>query len=175
MADKRCRRHGTPGRTLHLIDVENLVGGSTARPTQVADALGAYRATVAIGPGDHVVIASGRRLLVAAGLAWPGARLLLGTGVDGADRALLDAAQPERLDDIRARFGERVAGLVEACTETLRQPKPPWSARGLPEPPCSFEPLRLEPLDLLLPAATLGRPEQVGAPHRAGQAPSSPD
>ncbi|MFP5377101.1 MAG: NYN domain-containing protein [Acidimicrobiia bacterium] len=94
MADKRCRRHGTPGRTLHLIDIENLVRGSGATPAEVAGALAAYRAAVAIGPGDHVVIASGRRLLMAAGLAWPGARLLLGAGVDGADLALLDASPP---------------------------------------------------------------------------------
>ena len=94
MANKRCRRHGTPGRTLHLIDIENLVRGSGATPAQVACALAAYRATVAIGPGDHVVIASGRRLLMDAGLAWPGARLLLGAGVDGADLALLDASLP---------------------------------------------------------------------------------
>lgn len=94
MANKRCRRHGTPGRTLHLIDIENLVRGSGATPAQVAEALGAYRATVAIGPDDHVVIASGRRLLMAAGLAWPGARLLLGAGLDGADLALLDASPP---------------------------------------------------------------------------------
>lgn len=94
MANKRCRRHGTPGRTLHLIDIENLVRGSGASHAQVAEALAAYRATVVVGSGDHVVIASGRRLLMAAGLAWPGARLLLGAGVDGADLALLDASLP---------------------------------------------------------------------------------
>lgn len=91
---RRRRRHGTPGRTLHLIDIENLVRGSGATPAEVAEALAGYRATVAVGPGDHVVIASGRRLLMAAGLAWPGARLLLGAGSDGADLALLDASLP---------------------------------------------------------------------------------
>lgn len=94
MANKRCRHHGTPGRTLHLIDVENLVRGGAASQVDVVEAFGAYRATVAVRPGDHVVIASGRRLLVAAGLAWPGARLLLGVGLDGADLALLDASVP---------------------------------------------------------------------------------
>ena len=94
MTNKRCRRHGTPGRTLHLIDVENLVRGSGASPAQVVEALAAYRAAVALRFGDHVVIASGRRLLMAAGLAWPGARLLLGSGIDGADLALLGASEP---------------------------------------------------------------------------------
>ena len=94
MKNKRCGRHGTPGRTLHLIDIENLVRGSGASSMQVVEALAAYRATVTIGPSDHVVIASGRRLLMAAGLAWPGARLLLGTGINGADLALLAASRP---------------------------------------------------------------------------------
>lgn len=94
MANKRCRHHGTPGRTLHLIDIENLVRGSGASASEVVEALAAYRSTVAVRSGDHVVIASGRRLLIPAGLAWPGARLLLGAGVDGADRALLEACVP---------------------------------------------------------------------------------
>lgn len=91
MAVERFRHHWAPGRTLHLIDVENLVRGSGAGSAEVARVLADYRATVAIRPGDHVVIASGRRLLMAAGSAWPGARLLLGRGLDGADLALLDA------------------------------------------------------------------------------------
>lgn len=31
--------------------------------------------------------------------------------------------------EIVARFGDRVAGLVEACTDTDDEPKPPWRAR----------------------------------------------
>ena len=65
MADKRCRHHGTPGRTLHLIDIENLVRGSGATPARVVGALAAYRATVSVGPGDHVVIGSGDGIFAA--------------------------------------------------------------------------------------------------------------
>jgi (p)ppGpp synthase/HD superfamily hydrolase len=33
------------------------------------------------------------------------------------------------LEVIRRRFGERVACIVEGCTDTFEQPKPPWRAR----------------------------------------------
>src|SRR5919198_6077156 len=58
---------------------------------------------------------------------------------DGADEdvaiaALLhDAAEDQggegRLRDIRDRFGGRVAQIVEACSDTLASPKPPWKER----------------------------------------------
>ena len=40
-----------------------------------------------------------------------------------------DQGGRERLADIRARFGERVARIVEGCTDTFEQPKPPWLPR----------------------------------------------
>jgi len=33
------------------------------------------------------------------------------------------------LEEIRRRFGDRVAGIVEECTDTDEMPKPPWQAR----------------------------------------------
>ena len=33
------------------------------------------------------------------------------------------------LDEIRRRFGPRVAGIVEGCTDSLAQPAPPWRQR----------------------------------------------
>ena len=33
------------------------------------------------------------------------------------------------LEEIRRRFGGRVAGIVEACSDTLEDPKPPWRER----------------------------------------------
>jgi len=35
------------------------------------------------------------------------------------------------LDEIRQRFGERVAHIVEGCTDAYSIPKPPWKARKL--------------------------------------------
>jgi GTP pyrophosphokinase len=40
-----------------------------------------------------------------------------------------DAGGRERLDDIRARFGDRVARIVEACTDSWTTPKLPWIER----------------------------------------------
>lgn len=34
-----------------------------------------------------------------------------------------------QLEEIRQRFGDRVAGIVEACSDTLETPKPPWRPR----------------------------------------------
>jgi (p)ppGpp synthase/HD superfamily hydrolase len=40
-----------------------------------------------------------------------------------------DAGGEERLAEIRARFGEEVANVVAGCTDTYKEPKPPWRAR----------------------------------------------
>jgi len=40
-----------------------------------------------------------------------------------------DAGGEERLADIRDRFGDRVAAIVDACTDTYQSPKPPWRHR----------------------------------------------
>jgi hypothetical protein len=64
------------------------------------------------------------------------AALVLGDGgsEDEAIAALLhdaveDAGGHERLEDIRARFGECVAGIVAECSDSVEQPKPPWRKR----------------------------------------------
>jgi (p)ppGpp synthase/HD superfamily hydrolase len=53
---------------------------------------------------------------------------------DEAIAALLHDGPEDRgggatLERIRAEFGERVAAIVEGCSDTLEQPKPPWRAR----------------------------------------------
>lgn len=40
-----------------------------------------------------------------------------------------DQGGRDRLLDIERRFGGRVAGMVEAMSDTLEQPKPPWRER----------------------------------------------
>lgn len=57
-----------------------------------------------------------------------------GGSEDEAIAALLhDAAEDQggrrRLDDIRTRFGESVARIVDGCTDTCEDPKPPWRGR----------------------------------------------
>jgi len=60
--------------------------------------------------------------------------LMHGGNEDEAVGALLhdaaeDAGGRPRLDDIRQRFGDAVADIVEDCSDTLETPKPPWLQR----------------------------------------------
>jgi len=43
--------------------------------------------------------------------------------------AVEDQGGRERLEDIRARFGDAVARIVEDCTDSWTQPKEPWLER----------------------------------------------
>ena len=43
--------------------------------------------------------------------------------------AIEDAGGQPRLDDLRQRFGDRVAEIVLGCTDTDQTPKPPWRER----------------------------------------------
>jgi len=43
--------------------------------------------------------------------------------------AVEDQGGKPTLEQIRARFGERVAAIVEGCTDTDVEPKPPWRPR----------------------------------------------
>jgi (p)ppGpp synthase/HD superfamily hydrolase len=74
-----------------------------------------------------------------------------GGNEDQAIAALLhDAAEDRggsaRLADIHARFGITVATIVEACSDTLESPKPPWLDRKTKY----IEQLRTEPEGTLL-------------------------
>lgn len=67
-------------------------------------------------------------------LAVAGIVLDYGGDEDEAIAALLhdaveDCGGAPVLADIRARFGDRVAGIVAACSDTDQIPKPPWQAR----------------------------------------------
>jgi (p)ppGpp synthase/HD superfamily hydrolase len=65
------------------------------------------------------------------------ASLVLENGAESEDEvigALLhDAAEDQggrpRLDDIREQFGDVVAHIVDACTDSYEDPKPPWRER----------------------------------------------
>jgi (p)ppGpp synthase/HD superfamily hydrolase len=43
--------------------------------------------------------------------------------------AVEDQGGRPRLDEIRERFGEGVAAIVDACTDAHEEPKPPWRPR----------------------------------------------
>jgi len=43
--------------------------------------------------------------------------------------AVEDQGGRATLDEIRSRFGDEVAGIVDACSDSDTQPKPPWRER----------------------------------------------
>jgi hypothetical protein len=83
-------------RTLHLVDVDNLLGDpTTTDPASIDLVFRDFREVAGFVDGDHVVVATGRNAehVLAVELAWPTARHCRQGGPDGADLALLDEAE----------------------------------------------------------------------------------
>jgi hypothetical protein len=83
-------RQRFPARTLHLVDIENLVGGTLPSLSQVREVRKSYANCLPLGGMDQVVIASSHLTVLNAGLGWPAARYRIRSGPDGADLELLD-------------------------------------------------------------------------------------
>ncbi len=105
-----CRRRALGGmrrscdqasRTLHVVDVENLVGSGRLGLSAVAALRSLYTDVVRVVPGDHVVVACNPGCLLDVGVGWgPGsARLRVGAGRDGADWELLEVLESERVPE----------------------------------------------------------------------------
>jgi hypothetical protein len=96
---------GVKTRTLHLIDIENLLGRPRAHAGTVAAVLDCYLSLAGWRPGDIVNIAANPALALEFGWDLPiEASLHTASGPDGADLALLAHAAPE--------FVERRAGRL---------------------------------------------------------------
>jgi hypothetical protein len=81
-------------RTLHLIDLENLVGNPVASSNVVKRAWVMYREFgIGVAEGDHVIIATSSIMAKTAWFALPTADIQwrVHDGADGADRELLNA------------------------------------------------------------------------------------
>jgi hypothetical protein len=103
------------GRTLHLVDVENLLGDPCSSAAAVGEVLARYRRRH-LRSGDQVVIAANPHLGVKAKLAWPEALVRWRRGPDGADKALLAEAEPA---DIARRFDRLVVASGDHIFEPL--------------------------------------------------------
>lgn len=111
-------------RTLHLIDLENLVGSGHLSCEQVRDAHALYRNLVGVSPGDLVVLATSHHNAKAGWFGWAGnPRRLVRSGRDGADLALLEVIEREAPADRFERvvicsgdgiFADAAAGLAGA-------------------------------------------------------------
>jgi hypothetical protein len=96
-----------PDRALHVVDIENLAGAAIPSLDLVTAVQLRYLACLAFGADDHVVLASSHLGLLNAGLGWPGARHLVRSGKDGADRELLGVLEHE---NVATRFRHVVIG-----------------------------------------------------------------
>ncbi len=94
------------GRTLHLIDIENLAGTALPAADEIRACRAEYEAAF-VKAGDLVVIACSHAAFPVVGWEWPHGRHLVRSGPDGADLALVGVLDHERVSD---RFSSVVIG-----------------------------------------------------------------
>ena len=87
------------GRRLVVVDLENVVGGVVMRVEQASSARLCISKAIQLAPDEQVVIGTCHTGLLASGLGWPTARLVVRSGENGADLALLEVLQDERIAD----------------------------------------------------------------------------
>lgn len=109
--------YAPPRRSLHLLDVENLMGGPKRGVRALEYASDAYRGTGLVARGDHIIMAANPHLILDAARFWPGAKSLLGRGPDGADRALIKAAN--NVEWVARRFDRIVIGSGDGIFSRL--------------------------------------------------------
>jgi len=90
------------GRWLHLVDAENLCGTGNPSDHEMRAVHAAYVDRLRPGPLDHMIVGASHHSGFVAGHGWPGAKLVFGSGPDGADLALLNALWP--VDEMVQRF-----------------------------------------------------------------------
>jgi hypothetical protein len=105
MSTSRHTSHGTSRRSLHLVDLENLVGGPRVTGDVAHDTFHRYLERAGWQPGDHVIVASNPRVIREVGfdLAVP-CNVHATRGPDGADLMLLSLAPPELVTRRYERF-----------------------------------------------------------------------
>ena len=85
-------------RELHLLDIENLLGGSRFSAADVAQFRDFYLEHNHVANDAHIIIAtSSAQGVVEAGLGWQRARTIFRCGQDGADLALLEVINTEHV------------------------------------------------------------------------------
>lgn len=102
----------TTTRTLHLVDIENLVGDPFATKDDALAVLDAYLATAGYRHGDQVIVAANPGLILEIGFDLPvPCNVHAVCGEDGADLILLDQAAPAWVAE---RFDRLVVGSGDA-------------------------------------------------------------
>jgi hypothetical protein len=105
------------GRSVHLVDLENLAGGPSQPPDLVLDVWRRYQVIADATPTDHITLATERALWkrIAFDID-PSVRYLPGTGPDGADTALIASATAEW---VVGRFDRLVIGSGDCAFASL--------------------------------------------------------
>ena len=81
------------GRAIHLIDIENLMGGPRKGRERLRWVVYDYRVVACVDEVDHPIIGVNPELGHMAYDSWRSARLVTRGGPDGADKALLDTVK----------------------------------------------------------------------------------
>lgn len=113
-------------RRLVLIDIENIAGGSHSTEAEVERALQRLRRAIGIRHDDVWITACGPTLLTTA-MGLFRSRVLLGRGVDGADRQLIECLRP---DQVVNRFA--AVALASADARAFAEPVRQLAAAGVP-------------------------------------------
>ena len=110
------------GRTLHLLDLENLCGGPNQVPTEKYAVAHFYGIEAGIAPDDHVVVGANPGSLIHCFDIFPGSLRVGRHGPDGADAALLDELRD--IDWVARRYDRVIIGSGDHCfapsTKALR-------------------------------------------------------
>lgn len=93
------------GRRLVVVDIENVVGGGVVAAEQAVDARLSIQEAVSLSGCEQVVIGTSHIGVLATWLGWRGPRIVVRSGENGADLALLEVLTGERIEE---RFDEVV-------------------------------------------------------------------
>lgn len=87
------------GRRLILIDIENISGGAIRTLAEARWVQRMLDSTLGLRHQEQVIIGVSKAGAIHTGPEWSSARIVVGTGVDGADHALLDVLNNENIAD----------------------------------------------------------------------------
>lgn len=93
------------GRRLVLVDIENVVGGAVHSADEAHWARQEVESMIGLQELDQVIVGTSHIGLFSAHAAWPNSRLVVRSGENGADLALLEVMESE---NIHQRFEELV-------------------------------------------------------------------
>lgn len=99
------KKRALRGRRLVLVDIENIARGAVLLEEQAVNAHQALLEAVSLHGQEQIIIATSHVGLLATGWGWPGPRLVVRSGDNGADLALLDVIADEHIAE---RFDEVV-------------------------------------------------------------------